>query len=209
MGCWSLVLQQPTKRMFPFLSFPTNDMPCHLVLDLELLAVVRSTCQFGFMCGIKMMCWRDWESVVLVSLCWYLCMKDLAVRIGSIGLGCLASNMTWFLWNQMHQSVVSNKGNALELWFGSILPAKRSWIHVWTVIWFCMSALVLMSTPSQTAFVKWHWRKRWLIISVSVWHNRHTGSQLIRLRHSSVLRGSAFCRNFQVNVSILCGMRIF
>ena len=34
MGYWSLVLRQPTKRMFQFLSFPTNDMPCHLVLDL-------------------------------------------------------------------------------------------------------------------------------------------------------------------------------
>ena len=109
----------------------------------------------------------------------------------------------------MHQSVVSNKGNALELWFRSVLQAKRSWIHDWTIIWFCMSALVLMSTPSQTAFVKWHWRKRWLIVSVSVWHNGHTGSQLIPLRHSSVLRGRAVHRSFQVNVSILWGMGIF
>jgi hypothetical protein len=97
MGCWSLVLWQPTKRVFSFLSFPTNDIPCHLVMDLEPPAVVRSTCQFGFMCEIEIMCCWDWESVVLVSLCWYLFMKDLTVRIGVIGLGCLASNVTWFL----------------------------------------------------------------------------------------------------------------
>ena len=129
-------------------------------------------------------------------ICLYLFINDWIVSKTSEGLGCLPSNMIWFLWNQRHQAVVMTKDEDSKLLWVAWYDSKMLVIHTARVVFDSIKELVLIPIPNHTALAKGHWRNRWLSVSSWVVQRIQVTSQWIPLWFNSVLTGSAWCSSF-------------
>ena len=182
-------------------------MPCQFLFYAPTPAVSMMSCQSAGI-GLKVLMFLRLDEVgMLVGwwICLYLFINDWIVSKTSEGLGCLPSNMIWFLWNQRHQEVVMTKDEVSELLWVAWYDSNMLVIHIASVVFDSKRELVLISIPNHTTLAKVHCRNRWLRVSSWVVQRIQVASQWIPLWFNSVLTSSAWCNSFHVKVRSLLG----
>ncbi len=154
---WALVVLQPTKMTWPFLSLSIYAIPCLVQFcDLPPVVVMRA-CQLAS--WVHEEAWAGCLTPLVVpalleKFCKNLFNREVEVRMISIGLGCFPSNIIWFLWNQMHHSRVRVLCR-IELECSEALCCLiRSLTQESTVMSACVRCLIGTFAPNQTALAR-------------------------------------------------------